>query len=191
MIIVSSLSDHKNICESVKASHLISVIDPGFQPSTPKVIQKHLKLSFDDIVEINENNKIFRWSGLFNEQILPNIKHINKIVNFILEWDQSHPIVIHCWCGVSRSMAVAAFILCKINSNNVDSNIRYMRSIAPHANPNKLKVSMFEHYLKISGQIIEAFNKYPHTITYDCATTFAPVTIFKIKELKDFRWKNL
>ena len=108
MIIVCSLSDHKNVCESVKASHLISVIDPGFQPLTPKVIQKHLKLSFDDIVEFNKNNKIFRGSGLFNEQILPNINHINKIVNFVSTWDQSHPIVIHCWCGVSRSMAVAA-----------------------------------------------------------------------------------
>ena len=187
MIIVSSLSDHKNICESVKASHLISVIDPGFQPTTPKVIQKHLKLSFDDIVEINENNKIFRGPSLFNEQILPNIKHINKIVNFILSWDQSHPIVIHCWCGVSRSMAVAAFILCKINSNNVDSNIRYMRSIAPHANPNKLMISMFEKYLDIEGKINEAFKLYPYTVTYDCETTFAPVTIFDIQELKEFK----
>ena len=187
MIIVSSLSDHKNICESVKASHLISVIDPGFQPTTPKVIQKHLKLSFDDIVEINENNKIFRGPSLFNEQILPNIKHINKIVNFILAWDQSHPIVIHCWCGVSRSMAVAAFILCKINSNNVDSNIRYMRSIAPHANPNKLMISMFEKYLGVEGKINEAFKLYPYTVTYDCETTFAPVTIFDIQELKEFK----
>jgi hypothetical protein len=48
-------------------------------------------------------------------------------------------------------------------------------------------VSIFERYLKIEGQLIEAFNKYPHTTAYDCSTTFAPVTIFKIKELKDFR----
>ena len=88
-------------------------------------------------------------------------------------------------------MATAIFILCKINPENVDKNVRYMRSIAPHANPNKLMVSIFERYLKIDGQITEAFNSYPHTITYDCATTFAPVTIFKIEELKDFRWKNL
>ena len=38
-----------------------------------------------------------------------------------------------------------------------------MRSIAPHANPNKLMVSMFEKYLKVEGKINEAFNKYPHT----------------------------
>ena len=73
------------------------------------------------------------------------------------------------------------------NPKNVDKNVRYMRSIAPHANPNKLMVSIFERYLNIEGQLIEAFNKYPHTTTYDCSTTFAPVTIFKIKELKDFR----
>jgi len=186
MIIVSSLSDHKNVCESVKASHLISVIDPGFQPPTPKVIKKHLKLGFDDIVEIKENNKIFRGPGLYNEQILPNIKHINMIVNFVSTWDQLHPIVIHCWCGVSRSMAVAAFILCKLNSNNIDRNIRYMRSIAPHANPNKLMISMFEKYLRIEGKINEAFKLYPYTVTYDCETTFAPVTIFNINELKKF-----
>ena len=84
-------------------------------------------------------------------------------------------------------MATAIFILCKINPENVDKNVRYMRSIAPHANPNKLMVSIFESYLKIKGKINEAFNKNPHTITYDCATTFAPVTIFKIKELKDFK----
>ena len=88
-------------------------------------------------------------------------------------------------------MATAIYILCKINPENVDKNVKYMRSIAPHANPNKLMVSIFERYLKIEGQIIEAFNKYPHTTTYDCATTFAPVTIFQIKELKDFKWKNL
>ena len=184
MIIVSSLSDHKNICESVKASHLISVIDPGFQPTTPKVVQKHLKLSFDDIVEIKEDNKIFRGPGLVSKQILPNINHINQIVDFVSKWDQLSPIVIHCWCGVSRSMAVAAFILCKINSNNVDSNIRYMRSIAPHANPNKLMLSMFEKYLQVEGKINETFNKYPHTVTYDCSTNFAPVCIFKLSELK-------
>ena len=187
MIIVSSLSDHKNICESVKASHLISVIDPGFQPTTPKVVQKHLKLSFDDIVEIKEDNKIFRGPGLVSKQILPNINHINVIVDFVSKWDQLSPIVIHCWCGVSRSMAVAAFILCKINSNNVDTNVRYMRSIAPHANPNKLMITMFEKYLGIDGKINEAFKLYPYTVTYDCETTFAPVTIFKIDELKEFK----
>ena len=58
MIIVCSLPDHRNVCESVKASHLISVVDPGFQPETPSCVKSHLKLSFDDIVDIKEENQI-------------------------------------------------------------------------------------------------------------------------------------
>ena len=71
--------------------------------------------------------------------------------------------------------------------NNIDSNIRYMRSIAPHANPNTLMISMFEKYLGVEEKINEAFKLYPYTVTYDCEVTFAPVTIFKINELKEFK----
>jgi predicted protein tyrosine phosphatase len=185
MIIVCSLADQKSVCLSVNASHLISVVDPGYEPETPHSVKNHLKLGFDDIVEISNENPIYRLAGFSSKQILPNKNHINKIINFVKTWDQSRPIVIHCWCGVSRSMATALFLLCKINSKNVDKNVRFMRSIAPHANPNKLMVSIFEKYLEIDGQIINAIKKYPHTISYDCETTFAPVTIFKIKELRE------
>ena len=184
MIVVCSLPDHSNVCESVNASHLISVIDPGFQPKTPKCVEKHLKLGFDDIIEIKEENKVFRCPGFDSKQILPNKEHINKIINFIETWDQSQPLVIHCWCGVSRSMATAIFIICKINPNKIESNVQYMRSIAPHANPNKLMVSLFEKYLKVEGKINENLNKYPHTVTYDCTNNFAPICIFKLNELK-------
>ena len=192
MIIVTSLKDHANICESVKASHLISVIDPGYEPSTPKCIKKHLKLGFDDIIEINENNFIhrnstFSQSSSLNNQVLPNIHHIKKIIEFVSKWNKENPIVIHCWCGVSRSMAVAIFILCNIFPKKIDSNVRYMRSIAPHANPNKLMVSLFEKYLSIEGKINYAFKKYPYTVTYDCDTNFAPVSIFKINEIRKFK----
>ena len=184
MIIVCSLNDHKNVCESVNASHLISVIDPGFQPKTPSCIKKHLKLGFDDIVDIRKENQIYRVPGFDNKQILPNDEHISKIINFVETWDQSQPIVIHCWCGVSRSMATAIFIICKFNPNQIDSNVLYMRTIAPHANPNKLMLSIFEKYLKEEGKINETFNKYPPSITYDCTTNFAPVCVFKINEIK-------
>ena len=52
MIIVCSLKDVPEVCESVKPKYLISVIDPGYAPETPKSVQKHLKLGFDDILEM-------------------------------------------------------------------------------------------------------------------------------------------
>jgi predicted protein tyrosine phosphatase len=124
--------------------------------------------------------------GNTSNQILPNLDHINKIINFIETWDQTKPIVIHCWCGVSRSMATASFLLCKINTKDIEKNVRFIRSIAPHANPNKLMLSMFEKYLNINNELTQAYEKYPHSITYDCTVTFAPVTIFDIKELGKF-----
>ncbi|MBI28354.1 MAG: hypothetical protein CFH21_00263 [Alphaproteobacteria bacterium MarineAlpha5_Bin11] len=187
MIIVTSLKDHLSVCESVNPSHLISVIDPGFEPSTPNSTIKHLKLGFDDIIAVSKNNIIHRQNEKLSHQIPPNDNHINNIVDFVSTWDQSQPIVIHCWCGVSRSMATATFILCLLNPNNVENNIKYLRSIAPHANPNKLMISMFEKHLGIVGEIKIAFEKYPHTKTYDCETTFAPVSIFNIKELREYK----
>ena len=55
MIIVCSLKDLPAVCESVKPQYLISVIDPGYAPETPKFVQKHLKLGFDDIIKISPN----------------------------------------------------------------------------------------------------------------------------------------
>ena len=104
MIIVCSLSDHKNVCESVEANHLISVIDPGFEPKTPLNVKNHLKLGFDDIIEIKENNVIHRENESFtnsesiSKQILPNNNHVNKIEDFVSDWNQAKPLVIHCWC---------------------------------------------------------------------------------------------
>ena len=195
MIIVSSLKEFRIATEKYNAKHLISLIDPGFIPKTPKKIKHHLKLSFDDIIKIKTDNFIHRKSrsNVFsqdeslNNQILPNYDHIQQIVDFIAAWDQSSPLVVHCWCGVSRSMAAAVYAMCKINPINIDSNIKYLRSVAPHANPNQLMISMFEKALGIPGEINRAFKKYPYTVTYDCETNFAPISIFSIKELLQYK----
>ena len=57
MIIVCSLKDLVNVCESVQPKYVISVIDPGYAPETPKGVKNHLKLGFDDIVKISSENK--------------------------------------------------------------------------------------------------------------------------------------
>ena len=82
MIIVCSLKDLPEVCESVKPKYLISVIDPGYEPDTPKTVQKHLKLGFDDIVEISPRNHIFRLNTDEIPQLLPNESHINSIRKF-------------------------------------------------------------------------------------------------------------
>ena len=73
------------------------------------------------------------------------------------------------------------------NPNNTDLNVKYMRHIAPHANPNRLMISMFEEYLGIPEKINEALKKYPYTVTYDCETNFAPISIFSTKEIEKYK----
>ena len=73
----------------------------------------------------------------------------------------------------------------------LQNNVKFIRSLAPHANPNMLMISMFENYLGITNKITDSLKKYPHTVTYDCETNFAPVTVLSIEELLKYKWKNL
>ena len=74
MIIVCSLKDLDTVCKSIKPSHVISVIDPGFAPETPDGVTHHLKLGFDDILEASPDNQIYRLAqsfyGLNNGEIV-------------------------------------------------------------------------------------------------------------------------
>jgi len=184
MIIVCSLKDLNTVCESVNPSHVISVIDPGYAPETPPGVSNHLKLGFDDIIEVNPKNQIFRLNTDEIPQLPPNQDHINSIKKFSETWSKESPIVIHCWCGVSRSMATATYLLCRANKLNIESNIKYIRNIAPHANPNKLLISHFEKNLNVGSEITNSFKKFPHTKSYDCSSNFAPVTLFDIKDIE-------
>ena len=187
MIIVCSLSDFENVCESVKPTHAISVIDPGYEPKTPAGIKNHLKLGFDDITSINDSGPIYRMPGQNNNiQTLFKNENAISIDRFLKSWSVESKIVIHCWCGISRSVATASFLMCSLDDTDIDRNVRYIRKIAPHAKPNKLMLSYFENILGKEGKLSKAFEIYPHTKTYDCEINFAPVTIFDINEMKKF-----
>ena len=186
MIVVCSLKDLEAVCESIKPKYVISVIDPGYAPKTPKDVKHHLKLGFDDIEFISSSNNVFRLNEDDSPQVLPNQKHVDSIIKFTTNWNSKESIVIHCWCGVSRSMATATYLICREN-NNIDNNIQYIRSIAPHANPNKLLIKLFEKSLNLDNKISESYKKHPYTKVYDCSSNFAPITLFNIEEIKKFK----
>ncbi len=189
MIVVCSLSDFNNVCDSIKPSHAISVIDPGFEPNTPRGVSNHLKLGFDDIINISDDGPLYRVPGKNShiEQTLFSESNALSIVEFVNSWKQEKPIVIHCWCGISRSMATATYIMCFNEKKNIDRNIRYIRKIAPHANPNKLMLSFFEKILRTNDEITKGFDKYPYETSYDCENNFAPITIFDINDMKKYK----
>ena len=187
MIIVCSLKDLETVCESVNPSHVISVIDPGYAPKTPPGVMHHLKLGFDDISDVNPKNNSFRLNTDEVPQLPPNRNHTDSIIKFCNTWGKIDPIVIHCWCGVSRSMATASYLMCKEDTSDIDRNVRYIRSVAPHANPNKVLIKLFENSIQVDNQITAAFANHPHTKAYDCSVNFAPITIFNINDMKGFK----
>ena len=82
-------------------------------------------------------------------------------------------------------MATATYLLCRNNTSTIERNIKYIRKIAPHANPNKLLVKLFENKLNVKNEISSSYEKFPYTKTYDCSSNFAPVTLFDIKDMKN------
>jgi len=81
-------------------------------------------------------------------------------------------------------MATATYLLCRNNKSTIKKNIEYIRKIAPHANPNKLLIKLFENKLNVQNEISSSYDIFPRTKTYDCSSNFAPVTLFDIKEMK-------
>ena len=81
-------------------------------------------------------------------------------------------------------MATATYLLCRNNRSTIETNIKYIRNIAPHANPNKLLIKLFENKLNLKNEITSSFEKFPYTKTYDCSSNFAPITLFDIDEMK-------
>ena len=38
--------------------------------------------------------------------------HVDRLLAFSRDWDARQPLLIHCWAGISRSMASAYTVLC-------------------------------------------------------------------------------
>ena len=47
-------------------------------------------------------------------QVLPETEHLDSLLDFVREWDRKHPMVIHCFAGVSRSTASAYIAACAL-----------------------------------------------------------------------------
>ena len=65
--------------------------------------------------------------------------------------------LVHCWAGISRSMAATYIILCdRFGRGSELMAARAIRSRAPHAYPNALLVRHADELLGRQGRMIEA-----------------------------------
>ncbi len=145
-IFVCPLSALDTILADSDAVQMISLSGPGKSLETPaQITDGHLKLEFNDINEPRE--------GL----IPPAAEHVQSIIDFGKNWDQSKPLVIHCWMGISRSTAaLAAVLLSLLPETSPEIAAQLIRRKSPMATPNPMMIDHADHILNLNGELVSA-----------------------------------
>ncbi len=98
---------------------------------TPKgfAAERHLRLGVNDVVDVEAGEQPARARGT------------SRQLAFARDWPAEYPILVHCWAGISRSMAATYTILCdRMGPGSEIVAARAIRARAPHAYPNALLV---------------------------------------------------
>ncbi len=148
-LLVTPLSSLDEALRTHAPSHLVSLLSPEHMIQTPSgfPVTGHLRLGVNDIVDPAAGTAP------------PARAHIDELLAFSRSWDAKRPMVIHCWAGISRSMASAFTILCdRLGPDREIEIARAIRQRAPHAQPNRLLVSHADDALGRGGRMIAALN---------------------------------
>ena len=129
------------------ASHLVTLINLATPVERPDTIapENHLFIGINDIVEPAD--------GL----VLAADDHVAALIDFISGWDQTRPLVVHCYAGISRSTAAAFIALCVARPDRDERAIaQALRSASPIATPNAHLVAIADRLLKRDGRMVAA-----------------------------------
>ena len=148
-IVVCPLEDIANIAQSYDSTEMISLMSPGHDFDRPDVIdpQRHLTVGINDIN--------FDTDGL----ISPDEQHVLNVIEFARSWDQSKPLIIHCWFGVSRSPAAALISTLAVEPDQDDFELaNRLREASPSATPNRRIIDIGDRLLNRGGKLSQAVN---------------------------------
>ncbi len=147
-IVVSPLSRIAEMAVKHKAREMVTLIAKEQSFHRPAVIaaERHLTLVMNDIA--------FKGTG---DLIAPDDAHVQKLIDFAREWDQSAPLLIHCWMGVSRSPAAAVIAALSLNADQDEMALALsLRAASPYATPNARIIAIGDRLLGRDGRLIKA-----------------------------------
>jgi predicted protein tyrosine phosphatase len=147
MIHVCSLARLHQTVEETGARHIITLLKDISLVERPPTVdaRNHLHIDVDDI--------ICPVDGYSH----PCEDHVARLMRFIISWDRSAPMVIHCYAGISRSTASAYAAACALNPDRDEMAIaQEMRRASRTAMPNSLIVSLADGILERQGRMIAA-----------------------------------
>ena len=140
---VSSLARLHETVTRTQARHVVTLINAATIVERPASItpDRHLFIGVSDITSPIEGH------------IMPGEAH----VDFVHQWDRMHPIVIHCWAGISRSTAAAFITACALFSHQDEMRIaKRLRNASASATPNLALVAAADQILKRQGRMVTA-----------------------------------
>ncbi|HXC56461.1 MAG TPA: hypothetical protein VNU97_14280 [Rhizomicrobium sp.] len=146
-ILVTPLSAVSQVIRSHRPSHLVTLLSPEHMIETPKGFpsDRHLRLGVNDVVDAQAADHP------------PDRAHVERLLAFARTWPAEAPILVHCWAGISRSMAATYIILCdRLGRGSELFAAKAIRARAPHAYPNTLLVRHADELLGRQGRMIEA-----------------------------------
>jgi predicted protein tyrosine phosphatase len=147
LILVTPLSALPEMMRTYQPSHLVTLLSPEYMIETPGGFPegRHLRVACNDIADPAMG------------PCPPCEDHIAGLIEFSRSWDAQRPMIVHCWAGVSRSMAASYAILCDRAWRGAEYRIaREIRSRAPHAHPNRLLVRIADQFLDREGRMVQA-----------------------------------
>lgn len=147
-IIVSPLKTIGEMAARHQIREMITLIAEKHDFHRPGIIdpQRHLSIAVNDIAFAGKD-------GL----IAPQEAHVADIVDFARCWDQSAPLLIHCWMGVSRSPAAALIAALATNPDLDDAALtKALRRASPQASPNTRLIEIGDRVLMRAGRLVEA-----------------------------------
>jgi predicted protein tyrosine phosphatase len=167
-LLVTPLSGLADAMDTHKPSHLVSLLSPEHMIATPQGFPAamHLRLGVNDIVDPAAGTAP------------PARAHIDELLAFSRNWNATQPLLLHCWAGISRSMASAFTILCdRLGPGHEIEIARAMRQRAPHAQPNRLLIHHADNALGRGGKMIDAINGMgPPLVVEEGITTIFPLS---------------
>ena len=147
MILVTPLSAVEATIRDYRPSHLVTLLSPEHMIETPAGFPaaRHLRLGINDVIDAEAGDNP------------PERSHVEALLDFSRTWSGDDPMLVHCWAGVSRSMAATFTILCdRLGPGSEVRAARAIRARAPHAYPNALLVQYADELLDRRGRMIEA-----------------------------------
>lgn len=149
-IVVSPLRTIGEMAARHKVREMITLIAEKHDFHRPGIIdpKRHLSITVNDIAFAGKQ-------GL----IAPQEAHVADIVAFARSWDQSNPLLVHCWMGVSRSPAAALIAALAAKPDLQDAELAAaLRRASGQATPNARLIEIGDAVLARSGRLVAAVN---------------------------------